>query len=166
MVDLLTQFYLKVVSRCGRFGETVLKWIGAKCQTSTDEQGLFKLTDEVMQKLYYIFAAQLGFLQGEYANLVVQSTFDTDTAKYFHQFESNQSTFYPLSLKNVRVMLNSPPCLTGEDLHVEEATTSAAAGGMVPASVGSSWRMCLVLFCIGIFLIGGHHLPIRHRMCN
>ena len=74
---------LKVVSRCGRFAETGLKWIGAKCQTSTDEQGLFKLTDEEMQKLYHIFAAQLGFLRGEYANLVVQSTFDTDTAKYF-----------------------------------------------------------------------------------
>ena len=51
--------------------------------------------------LYTILVAHINYLQGEYASLVVQSTFDTDTAKLFRCLEKNNSAFPPDTLENL-----------------------------------------------------------------
>ena len=94
----------KVIAKCSRFAETGLRWIGKVTQIQPDQEAdTYHVPEEMMKQLYNIFFAQIGYLRGEYTNLVVQSTFDSDTAKYFKSFESNQTTFTPQSLQNVRV---------------------------------------------------------------
>ena len=48
-------------------------------------------------------AAQLNFLQSQYTNLVVKSTFDEETARIFKQFENNSTMFSEGSVRNIRV---------------------------------------------------------------
>jgi hypothetical protein len=93
-----------VVSKCGRFAETGLK-LYAQCLKSPRNQledGL-KLSEDDLQRLFCVFMGQISYLRGEYASLVVTSSFDSETARYFRQFENNQATFERRSLQNIRI---------------------------------------------------------------
>lgn len=94
---------LKVASKCTNFAETGLRWIANIYQKYTPHDDKLLISEEDLQTIFHILLAQVGYLKGEYTNLVVQSTFDSNTAKYFRQFENNQSSFTPSSLQNVRV---------------------------------------------------------------
>ena len=69
---------LGVVSKCARYAETGLKAIASLQPEREDEQTITLQKNEI-QKLFTIFSAQVNFLQAEYANLVVKSTFDDET---------------------------------------------------------------------------------------
>ena len=93
---------LGVVSKCPRYAETGLKAIASLQPEREDEQTITLLKDEI-QKLYTIFLAQVNFLQAEYANLVVKSTFDDETSRIFRSFENNTGAFTDRSLRNIRL---------------------------------------------------------------
>lgn len=93
----------KIVSKCGRFTETGIRWVMQAYKDNRQEDGSFVLQESDLQDLFNVFVAELCYVKAEYTNLVVQSTFDADTARYFKQFESNQSSFSARSLQNVRV---------------------------------------------------------------
>ncbi len=73
---------LKVVSKCARFAETGLRWISKMYQKNTPRNDRLCIEETDLQNLFHILLAQVGFLQGEYTNLVVQSTFDDSTGVF------------------------------------------------------------------------------------
>ena len=56
-----------------------------------------------MQNLFVIFASQCTFLQSEFTNLLVKSTFDAETSRIYKQFEYNTAAFSDTALRNLRV---------------------------------------------------------------
>ena len=83
---------LKVISKCSRYAETALKILSN--QPSHIDQ---------FQCIFTCLAAQINFLQSEFTNLVVKSTFDQETERIFRQFENNSTTFSDSSLQNIRI---------------------------------------------------------------
>ena len=96
---------LKVISKCGRFAETGLKLYGQWISSGTrDTQGGgMCLSEDDLQRMFYVLLGQVYFLRSEYASLVVASNFDQNTTRYFRQFENNQGAFGERSLNNIRV---------------------------------------------------------------
>lgn len=86
---------LKVVSKCARYAETGLKLIS---QIPEDN-----IQREDIENIFTIFAAQVQFLQSEYASLVVRSTFNEETSRIFRSFETNATSFSASALQNVRL---------------------------------------------------------------
>ena len=91
---------LKVISKSARFAETGLKILGNLPQ---DIQGQYTLAENDIQSLNTVFYAQINYLQGEYSNLVVRSTFDDETSRLFRSIENNTQAFSDRSLTNVRL---------------------------------------------------------------
>lgn len=91
---------LKIISKSARFAETGLKILGNLTQ---EPQGQYNITENDIQSLYTVFYAQVNYLQGEYSNLVVRSTFDDETSRLFRSFENNSQAFSERSLTNVRL---------------------------------------------------------------
>ena len=94
---------LKIVTKCGRFAETGLKLLSQWVDRATRSGGEIRLHDAELQRMFHILFGQITFLRGEYAGLVVASSFDSETARIFRQFESNQASFDSRSLQNIRV---------------------------------------------------------------
>ena len=94
----------KVIAKAARFGETGLKLLAAisSSQEGDSEPG-YHLTDEDIGSLYTIFAAQIQYMQQEYAGIIVKNTFDDETSRLFRQFENHTSAFSASQLENVRV---------------------------------------------------------------
>ena len=86
---------LKVISKSARFAETGLKVLASIQDSDPSSEGL--------SELFTIFHAQINFLQAEYSNIVVRSTFDEDTGRIFRQFENNSQALSERSLANIRV---------------------------------------------------------------
>ena len=86
---------LKVISKSARFAETGLKVLASIQDSDPSGEGL--------SELFTIFHAQINFLQAEYSNIVVRSTFDEDTGRIFRQFENNSQALSERSLANIRV---------------------------------------------------------------
>ena len=86
---------LKVISKSARFAETGLKVLASIQDSDPSSEGL--------SELFTIFQAQINFLQAEYSNIVVRSTFDEDTGRIFRQFENNSQALSERSLANIRV---------------------------------------------------------------
>lgn len=93
---------LSVLSKCARFAETGLKVIAA-LQPENEDDHVITIHKDDIQKLFTVFAGQINYLQGEYANLVVRSTFDDETSRLFRQFENNTGAFSDSSLQNIRL---------------------------------------------------------------
>ena len=72
---------LSVISKCARFAETGLKIVAVTQPLSEDEHTV-TIEKEHFQKLFTIYAAQVNFLQGEFAGLVVRNTFDEETVSF------------------------------------------------------------------------------------
>jgi len=75
-----------------------------------------------------VLAAQMNFLHGEYAGLLVNSTFDPETAKVFKCLEKNTFAFRGTSLNNLR----SAAEITAARSHVRPVETGPA--------YNSSWQ--------------------------
>ena len=80
---------LTVVQNCTKYSETILKILASSPQDS--------LPKEQVQEVVLCAMAQQSYLQGVYANLVVHSSFDSQTAKLFTQLQRNTAAF-PSSL--------------------------------------------------------------------
>ena len=93
---------LAIISKCARFSETGLKVL-ADLQPVSEDDNVVTLQKEDLQKFFTVFAAQTNFLQGEFANLVVKSTFDDETSRLFRSFENNSAAFSDRSLQNIRL---------------------------------------------------------------
>ncbi|GFO29463.1 reverse transcriptase [Plakobranchus ocellatus] len=92
---------LSVLSKCARFAETGLKVL----TTLPDERhsSSVSIQRDDLESIFVVFAAQINFLQSEYAGLVVKSTFNDETSRIFRSFENNASSFSRQSLQNVRI---------------------------------------------------------------
>ena len=92
---------LKVLSKCARFAETGLKVLSQIPADRDSESVTVDKND--LESVFVVLAAQINFLQSEYAALVVRSTFNEDTSRMFRSFENNQGSFNEASLQNVRI---------------------------------------------------------------
>ncbi|GFO02318.1 hypothetical protein PoB_002882300 [Plakobranchus ocellatus] len=91
---------LKILSKCARYGETGLKILSQ----IVDEPGeTINVKKSDLDSIFVTLAAEVNFLQSEFAALVVKSTFNEDTSRIFRSFENNQGSFSETSLQNVRV---------------------------------------------------------------
>ena len=99
------QSTLNILSRSARFTETALKWFqqntGADRRPGPGTEATV-LNEDQLGQLYVILAAQINFLQGEYAGLLVRSTFDENTSKFFKTLEKNTTVFSGQALDNLR----------------------------------------------------------------
>ena len=93
---------LKILSKCARHAETGIKVL-SKINKEPSEEGKVEVNIEELDSLFIVFASQIAFLQQEYANIIVKSTFNDETARIFRSFENNASAFNPSALQNVRV---------------------------------------------------------------
>ena len=58
--------------------------------------------DALKQELFVAAAAQQKFLQTEYSAVLVDNSFDSQTAKFFRQLRKNTSAFDPDSLADLK----------------------------------------------------------------
>ena len=85
---------LKIIQKCARYAEVMLKVLSLRDdETETDTN----------DKVFTCAVAQINFLQAEFANLVVKSSFDENTSRLFRQFENNSSVLNEQSLNSIRV---------------------------------------------------------------
>ncbi|KAK3774908.1 hypothetical protein RRG08_007266 [Elysia crispata] len=122
---------LKVISRCARFAETGLKQLST---FERDDNGMFCLSssDDEVQSLFTIFAAQSSFLKAEYSSLVVKSSFSAETSRLFRAFENNTSTFSESSLRNMRVAAELSSLSSLSSAH-SQPTVVISGGGVTTA---------------------------------
>ena len=83
---------LNIVSACAKYSELILKIVSSIPDTDST----------YIQEIALCAQAQQLYLQSEYANLVVQSNFDSQTAKLFRQLQRNTSAFPPAALDTLR----------------------------------------------------------------
>lgn len=86
---------LNVVAKCGRYNETLVKLL------TTIEPGSV-ITQETLDQLFVIAHAQCRYLQDEFASLVVNSQFDSNTSKLFRALQKNTSGLNSTSLETLR----------------------------------------------------------------
>ncbi|GFR62032.1 hypothetical protein ElyMa_003573000 [Elysia marginata] len=91
---------LKILSKCARYGETGLKILS---QIADEPGETINVKKSDLDSIFVTLAAEVNFLQSEFAALVVKSTFNEDTSRIFRSFENNQGSFSEASLQNVRV---------------------------------------------------------------
>jgi hypothetical protein len=84
---------LNVLSRCGRYVETVIKLL------SQVEEG--KQLD--LDPIATVLAANIEYLQDEYSALLVKGRFDSNTANLFRALTKGNSGFTERNINNVRV---------------------------------------------------------------
>ena len=85
---------LTVVQNCTKYSETILKILAASPSET--------LPKETVEEIAVCATAQQCYLQGVYANLVVHSNFDSQTAKLFSQLQRNTSAFPPSLLPTLQ----------------------------------------------------------------
>ncbi len=91
---------LNVISKCGRYIESALKWTAIQTNRPNHEHDV---SPEDMEQLFTILHANLKYLQDEFAALLVQGRFDNDTARLFKSLQKGTAGFDDLSLRNVRI---------------------------------------------------------------
>lgn len=91
---------LKIIQKSARFAETALKLL-ASLDSPTPTTLSYDNVD--INNLYTVLKAQISFLQAEYSNLVVRSTFNDETSRLFRSLEASSSSFNERSLQNIRV---------------------------------------------------------------
>ena len=91
-----------IIPKSARFAETSLKQLSviSACQ---QEDKTVVVSNEELAALFTISAAQIRFLQSEFASLVVRNTFDEETSRLLKSFENHASAFNSSSLQNLRI---------------------------------------------------------------
>ena len=92
---------LKVIAKSARFAETNLKQLFLL--SARINNGSVQVTEQELENLFIISAANIQFAQAEYANIVVKNSFDEETARLFKAFENHSSAFPNTSLNSLRV---------------------------------------------------------------
>ena len=95
---------LKVISKTARIAETGFKILSSLTPTTTNsdtQPNSVTVSQDNFGALFTLFAAQMQFLQQEYANIVIKNTFDEETSRLFRQFENHTSAFSSSQLANV-----------------------------------------------------------------
>lgn len=90
---------LKLLSKSARFTETGLKLLS----TFNKSGNCYNLTEDDINALFITLSASSHYLQAEYANIVVKSSFDEETSRLFSNLENNSATFNDKSLQNIRI---------------------------------------------------------------
>ena len=90
---------LYVISRCARYTETAIKQLSVILNAQESGQ---HITSDQLRTLFTVLQAQTSFLQGEYASLIVKSSFDNNTAALFKCLEGNSGSFNERSMSNLR----------------------------------------------------------------
>ena len=83
---------LKIIQKCARYAEVLLKILKTRDHDTEREN---------VDKIFTCAVAQITFLQAEFANLVVKSSFDENTSRLFRQFENSASVFNEQSLNSI-----------------------------------------------------------------
>lgn len=91
---------LKILSKSARFTETGLKLLTT---FERSDNGNYILTEDEVNALYVTLSASSNFLQGEYTNIVVKSSFNEETSRLFNNLENNTAAFNESSLQNIRI---------------------------------------------------------------
>ena len=84
---------LNILSKCGRYVETCLKFLGS---VDTDRP-----VD--LEPLTTVLLANIKYLQDEYAALLVKGKFDNNTAQLFRSLQKNNSGFTAENIHNVKI---------------------------------------------------------------
>ena len=92
---------LKILSKSARYTETGLKLLSSFHKD--EDTNTFVLTEEDIGALYTTLSAESYYLQSEYSNIVVKSSFDDETSKIFQSLENNTAAFSGQALQNVRI---------------------------------------------------------------
>ena len=87
------QLALNILSKCGRYVETCLKFLGS---VDTDRP-----VD--LEPLTTVLLANIKYLQDEYAALLVKGKFDNNTAQLFRSLQKNNSGFTAENIHNVKI---------------------------------------------------------------
>ena len=87
------QSTLNVISKCGRYVETILKLLSQ----ATEEEPVD------IEPIYTCLYANIKYLQEEYSALLVKGKFDDSTAHLFRALQKGNSGFDASCLQNVRV---------------------------------------------------------------
>ena len=74
--------------------QTLLKSVAAASQEGAD-------SEQILNSVYTVTLAQQKYIQDEYASLLVSSSFDAPTARFFKQLQKNTSTFTPEALSHL-----------------------------------------------------------------
>ena len=93
---------LRIISKSARFAETSLKQLSVISARQQEDKTVV-VSNEELAALFTISAAQIRFLQSEFASLVVRNTFDEETSRLFKSFENHASAFNSSSLQNLRI---------------------------------------------------------------
>lgn len=81
-----------VVNKCARYSETALKVLWS----------IDKPTEDTLATINTILCAQIHYLQGEQANVFVQSNFSNDTAKIFRSLQGSKGTVSDVAIENIK----------------------------------------------------------------
>ena len=93
---------LRIISKSARFAETSLKQLSVISARQQEDKTVV-VSDEELAALFTLSAAQIRFLQSEFASLVVRNTFDEETSRLFKSFENHASAFNSSSIQNLRI---------------------------------------------------------------
>ena len=88
------QVKFNVLASCSKYSETLLKVVAAASQEGAD-------SEQILNSVYTVALAQQKYIQDEYASLLVSSSFDAPTARFFKQLQKNTSTFTPEALSHL-----------------------------------------------------------------
>lgn len=83
---------LRSLSRCAQFSETALKILSDNAPMTADKRA----------QLITILTAQQEYLKGEYTNILVKNTFNTETASFFQHLQTNTSAFPAGAIANIQ----------------------------------------------------------------
>ena len=83
-----------IVKKCGRYVETTLKVL------SRIEAG--DVAESQLTELFLCAHAQMLYLQDEYANVLAESRYGTDTAGIFRDLQTNTSVFTPTRIDRLK----------------------------------------------------------------
>ena len=86
------QSKINLIANCAKYSESLLRL------SLSGEDNI----ESVKQQVFSIAAAQQKFLQTEYSAVIVDNSFDSQTAKFFKQLRKHTSAFDPESLTDLK----------------------------------------------------------------
>ena len=88
------QVKFNVLASCAKYSETLLKVVALASNQDSD-------SETILSSVYTVALAQQRYIQDEYASLLVSSSFDAPTARFFKQLQKNTSSFTPEALSHL-----------------------------------------------------------------
>ena len=89
-----------ILKECVAFHDTAAKWL-TECIAEVNETGSVTLSRADLKDLFTVQLAQANFLRSEYTGLLVKSSVDEDTSKFYKLFERNPTCFSDRAMKHL-----------------------------------------------------------------